>query len=564
MLRNRAGRWRAAPSRDAGCRQTLGVRRSAGRQGGRVAAVAVLGCLAVSLLTGADARKPATQWLHRPSESARVARVEAGLAVVPLPGGESVRLTLAEWMALYKVPGLSIAVFDGSSLLWAKAFGVKQAGGSEPVALDTLFQAGSISKPMTALAVAHHAQRGRWSFDEDVNGRLVSWKVPDSEFTREQKVTLRRLLSHSAGLPMHGFDGYAAGAPVPTLLESLEGKAPANSPPVQVVAEPGTVARYSNMGMSVVQQVMVDGLGKPYARIMRETVLLPLGMKHSTFEQPLPQALVPLAATGTRADGSSLPGGWHTYPDQAAAGLWTTPSDLARFAIEVSKARAGTSRRVVSQAMAKELLSRQGPEPTGPMPPPPWQPERFGLGFRLREDPRYFGHGGWVEGYRSQLVAYSDTGSGVALMTNSDNGRFLLSMLADSVAKEYGWEGHAFLPHGPYVTADLIVRLKGVDTALAWFKEQHAAGVPEHQSTESLNALGYDLLQRGEVAGAVKVFEANAALFPGDAEVHAALGEGYVKAGREDAAIISLKKSLALEPKHPEATKLLETLGARP
>ncbi|WP_342377213.1 serine hydrolase [Myxococcus stipitatus] len=555
MLGNRVGRWRVAPSKVVGCRETLG---------GRVASVGVLGGLAVSLLTGADAPRPATQWLHRAEESARVARVEAGLEAVPLPGGEHLRLTLAEWMALYKLPGLSIAVFEGNSLRWAKSYGVTRAGGSEPVTLETLFQAGSISKPMTALAVAHHAQQGRWSLDEDVNGKLVSWKVPDSPFTRKEKVTLRRLLSHSAGLPMHGFDGYASGAPVPTLLESLEGKAPANSPPVRVVAEPGTVARYSNLGLSVVQQVMVDVLEKPFARIMRETVLQPLDMTHSTFEQPLPPALVPLAATGTRADGSSLPGGWHTYPDQAAAGLWTTPSDLARFAIEVSKARVGTSRRVVSRAMAKELLSRQGPGPTGPKPPPPWQPERFGLGFRLQEDPSYFAHGGWVEGYRSQLVAYSNTGSGVVLMTNSDNGRFLLAMLADAVAREYGWKSHVFIPRGPYGTADLIVRLRGVDTALAWFKEQHAAGAREHQSSEALGGLGNDLLRNDKVADAVKVFEANAALFPQDAEAHVGLAQGYIQAGRADAAIASLKKSLALAPKHEEAMKLLASLGARP
>ncbi|HEY0095108.1 MAG TPA: serine hydrolase domain-containing protein, partial [Archangium sp.] len=315
----------------------------------RITLVALASCAGVALLTAADTPKPVTEWVARPAEAARVARVEAGLAPVSLPGEEPLKLSLQRWMELYKIPGLSVAVFEKNTLVWAKTYGVKQAGGSEPVTLDTLFQAASISKPVTAMAALRYAEQGKWSLDANINDKLLSWKVPDNDFTKEQKVTLRRLLSHSAGLTVHGFPGYSVDAPRPTLQQILDGEKPANTAPVRVDIVPGTKTRYSGGGTTVVQQMMVDQLKKPFPQIMRETVLAPLGLKHSTYEQPPPPAFAARTAAGTYASGQSVEGRWHVYPEMAAAGLWTTPSDLSRIAIEVSKARAGTSKRVVSQ-----------------------------------------------------------------------------------------------------------------------------------------------------------------------------------------------------------------------
>ncbi|RYZ44100.1 MAG: class A beta-lactamase-related serine hydrolase, partial [Myxococcaceae bacterium] len=180
----------------------------------RVTPVALAGCSAVALLTAADTRKPTTEWVARPSEAARIARVEAGLAPVALPGEEPQRMSLQRWMELYKIPGVSIAVFEKNALVWAKGYGVKQVGGTDPVMPDTLFQAASISKPVSALAALHYVEAGKWSLDANINDKLVSWKLPENDFTTKEKVTLRRLLSHSAGTTVHGFPGYAVTEPL--------------------------------------------------------------------------------------------------------------------------------------------------------------------------------------------------------------------------------------------------------------------------------------------------------------------------------------------------------------
>jgi CubicO group peptidase (beta-lactamase class C family) len=516
----------------------------------RLASATLSALAAISLLTAADTRKPATPWLARPSEAARIARVEAGLSPVALPGEEPRRLSLQEWMALYKIPGLSIAVFDKGSLVWAKGHGVKRSDSADPITLDTLFQAASISKPVMTLAALHHAEKREWSLDENINDKLVSWKVPDNEYTKEQKVTLRRLLSHSAGTTVSGFGGYAANEPVPTLLQILDGEKPANSAPVRVDTVPGTLTRYSGGGMLVVQQMLMDQLHQPFARIMRESVLAPLGLKHSTYEQPLPKRLEPLAATGTRPGGASVEGRWHTYPEMAAAGLWTTPTDLARIALEVSKAWNGKSQRVLSQSMAKQMLTRQS--------------ENFGLGFLRRPGKDWFGHGGGNQGFQCFLMAFADSGSGVAIMTNSDDGSRVVERLAASVATEYGWKGFTAEPDSPSTTADLLARLKGTDAAIAWVKEQRRTAPEETLSSGILNGIGYSLLNGGKVADAVKVLEANVELYPEDANTHDSLGEGYLKAGRKDEAITHYKKSLELNPKNDNAAKMLEELGASP
>ncbi|HYI02247.1 serine hydrolase [Hyalangium sp.] len=516
----------------------------------RLATVALAGCAAVALLTAADTRKPTTEWLARPSEAARVARVEANLAPATLPGEELINMSLQHWMELYKIPGLSVAVFDKNALVWAKAYGVKQAGGSDPVTIDTLFQAASISKPVTALAVMRHVEQGRWSLDANINEKLISWKVPDNEFTKEQKVTLRRLLSHSAGLTVHGFPGYAVNEPRPTVQQILDGEKPANTAPVRVDIIPGTKTRYSGGGTTVVQLMMVDQLKKPFPQIMRETVLAPLGLKHSTYEQPLPPALATMAATGTRGTGQSIDGGWHIYPEMGAAGLWTTPSDLASIAIEVSKARVGKSSRLLSQATVKQMLTKQS--------------EAFGIGFQLESGTDRFGHGGANEGFRSILIAFADSGSGVAIMANSDNGSMLFDRLAASVAAEYGWKTPASDPESPQVTVDLLARLKGVDALLSWYKARRREGPAEGLSPNVLNEGGYGLLREGKLADALKVFEANVELYPEDANAHDSLGEAYFEAGRREQSIASYKKSLQLDPKNTNAVKMLEKMGVRP
>ncbi len=326
------------------------------------------------------------------------------------------------------VPGVSVAVINNGAIEWARGYGVAQAGSKRAVSTETLFQAASISKPVAAFAALHLAEQGKLSLDEDVNNKLSTWKVPAGAQTAESPVTMRNLLNHSAGTTVHGFRGYAAGEAVPTLTELLDGAKPANSGPVRVATRPGEQWRYSGGGFSIAQLLMSSVSGKAFAPLMADLVLSPLGMKHSTFAQPLPAALHSVAATGHDENGKPIKGKWHIYPEQAAAGLWTTPSDLARFAIELQQASAGKSDKVISQAMATQMLTRLKGS--------------YGLGISVGEvegEPS-FSHGGSNEGFRTFLFALTMGGQGAVVMTNGERGSGVAGELLHSIAAEYRWK----------------------------------------------------------------------------------------------------------------------------
>lgn len=376
---------------------------------------------ASSYQTQSRAQEPATI-------AERIKRVENGLLSPVLVKGQPVTaMNLADRMRFYKTPGLSVAVINNGQIEWARGYGLSEAGGNEGVTPETLFQAASISKPVAAMAALRLVQQGKLDIDEDVNRKLTSWKVPENEFTTVKKVTLRELLSHSAGLTVHGFGGYASDEPVPTLLQVLDGVKPANSEPIRVDIAPGTKYRYAGGGYEVMQQLLWDVTGKQFPLFMQQTVLKRIGMTRSTYEQPLPKERWAQAAAGHRPDGAKVKGNWHTYPEMAAAGLWTTPTDLSRFAVEIQRSLAGKSNKVLSQEMTRQMLTPQ----VG----------AFGLGLGLAgEGPSArFSHGGANEGYRCVLVAYKNTGQGAVVMTNSDRGSSVAEELLRSIAKEYGW-----------------------------------------------------------------------------------------------------------------------------
>ena len=367
------------------------------------------------------------------TNNALITRVEHGLLPSVLIKGEP-GWSIAERMKFYKVPALSVAVIKDFRIDWARAYGVKDIGTNEPATTETLFQAGSISKSVNAMVAMKKVEQGRISLDEDINNKLASWKLPQNEFTAKKKVTLRNLLSHTAGTTVHGFPGYATTDKVPTLQQVLDGIAPANTAPVRVDLEPGTRFRYSGGGTTIAQLAIMDIEKKPYPDIARETVLAPLGMTNSTYSQPLPSDWRKKAATGYRAAGSEVEGKIHIYPEMAAAGLWTTPTDLAKFAIEVQLSLAGRSNKVLSKQSVETMT-------TSFM-------EDVGLGFFIERHGNaiYFGHGGADEGFRAELLVSKDKGYGVAVMVNSDNGQILREVIR-GVAKEYGWA--EFLPE-PY------------------------------------------------------------------------------------------------------------------
>lgn len=350
---------------------------------------------------------------------------------------------LLDMMQVHKIPGVSIAVINHGELEWTGGYGVLEVGSNQPVTTDTLFQACSISKPITAMAAMYLVQQGKLDLDGEINQKLLSWKIPENEFTKNEKVTLRRLLSHTAGITVSGFRGYSADEQVPTLPQVLEGIEPANSAPIRVDTIPGTQWRYSGGGYTVLQQLMMDVTANVFPEIMHDLVLQRLEMKQSTYRQPLPKKLTEQAACGHHENGEKIDGDWFTYPEMAAAGLWTTPSDVARFAIELQKSRAGKSNRVLSVEMMEQMLSAQIPDFPAEM-----VSQRLGrdirnqgLGFSLESEgnsARFSHHGGNM-GYRCFIVAYSEVGQGAVVMTNSDNGFALIPEIIQSIATEYGW-----------------------------------------------------------------------------------------------------------------------------
>jgi CubicO group peptidase (beta-lactamase class C family) len=351
------------------------------------------------------------------------------------------------------IPGLSLAIIEGGQIVKAKGYGVTEKGGQTPVTTSTLFQAGSISKPVAALGALRLVQDGKLALDEDVNAKISGWKVPDNEFTKQNKVTLRRLLSHTAGLTVHGFPGYATDKPVPTIFQILDGKTPANTPAIRVDTLPGARWRYSGGGYTVAQKLMIDVTGTPFPQFMHQTVLGPLGMKESTFEQPLPPEKAKLTASGHYADRGLVKGKWHIYPEMAAAGLWTTPSDLVRFAVGVQQAFAGQSAQILSKQMARQMLTEEK--------------DHYGLGVSVQGSGRAlsFAHGGRDEGFDALLLAFAETGQGAAIMINANDNSAMVGRIQKAISREYHWPDYvAITPSKHSATAvpeDKLVAYSG-------------------------------------------------------------------------------------------------------
>ena len=347
------------------------------------------------------------------------------------------------------VPGVSIAVIHNGSIKWTRGFGVATTGGPA-VTEETLFQAGSISKPLAAMAALYQVQKGKLSLDADVNSELISWKVPESPAANRKSVTLRELLTHTAGLTVHGFPGYATNDPVPNLIQVLNGEKPANTPPIRVESEPGSKWNYSGGGYVVMQQLLLDVTNEPFPKLMHDTVLAPIGMTHSTYEQPLPANSQSEAATPYRDDGNPVTGGAHTYPEMTAAGLWTTSPDLARYCIEVERSLQGKANDVLSQKLTEEMLTPgKG---------------HWGLGLEIggSSDDPYFSHGGVNAGFEGLFVAYEKHGDGAVVLTNAQGGTRLATEIMRSIANEYGWpDFHSALRTEVKLSSDTLKQYVG-------------------------------------------------------------------------------------------------------
>lgn len=406
---------------------------------------------------------------------AHIIHIENGLLEpVAVLGAPLRMMRLADRMRELHVPGVSVALIDGGRIAWARAWGVADADSGRPVTTATLFQAASISKPVAAVTTLQLAARRLVDLDENVNRRLRQWYLPDSPLTAQRPVTARDLMSHTAGLSEYGLSGYSAESPCPTLLQVLQGTPPASNPEVRVEFEPGTRYAYSSLGYAVLEQYLTDATGRPFNELARNTVLAPLGMHDSMFATTLPPELAMRAAVGHEMDGTPMSGGWHRYPEQAAAGLWSTASDLARFAIALQAAAQGRNDGFMTQQQTRELLTPVHGQ--------------YGLGFELDHQGQEvtFHHSGSNAGYKALLFAYTRTGQGAVILTNGDYGWPLIEEFMRSIAAEYGWEDwhqieRAAVPANPalydlftgeYVVSNTMLRITRHDGHL------YASGPP--------------------------------------------------------------------------------------
>lgn len=361
----------------------------------------------------------ATPFAH--ADDAAIARIEAGLRPAVALANAAVKTeSLQDAMTRLKVPGVSVAVIKDAKVAWARGYGVAWIGGPA-VTPQTLFQAASVSKPVAAMAALRMVEQGKLDLDAGIDTALTSWRLPDGK----GKPSVRQLLSHTGGMSVSGFPGYAAGKSAPTLVQVLDGAWAANTKAIRVEAAPGSAFRYSGGGYTVLQQAMIDRSGQPFDVLLRESVLAPLGMNDSSFSQPLPAALQAQAARAHDKDGKPYQGGVHTYPELAAAGLWTTPQDLARFAIAIQNGAAGGDNGVISPSMTRTMLTPVMND--------------YALGLQLQDKGKGFGHNGSNMGFKALMVASTEGGDGAVILTNGDNGGPLADSLVRAIAHEYEW-----------------------------------------------------------------------------------------------------------------------------
>ena len=337
---------------------------------------------------------------------------------------------IEERMKIKGINGLSIAVIRDYKIAWARGYGLSDKTSHTRVTAQTLFQAASISKSLNAIGVLKLAQDKKIDLYTDINNYLKSWHFPYDTVSHGKKITLANLLSHTAGLTVHGFGGYEPGDSIPTLQQILDGKRPANSAPVRSMFEPGLRSEYSGGGTTISQQIVMDVTHQSYDEYMWQKVLRPLGMTGSSYTQPPAKDKEKLLSAGYRGDGKEVEGKYHIYPEDAAAGLWTNPTDLSKYIIETQLSLQGKSNKVLNVEMTKLRLT-------------PYIDSNAALGTFIMEKggKKYFSHGGANEGFRCQYYGSMDGGNGVVVMVNSDNGR-ILDEIINSVATAYGWKDY--------------------------------------------------------------------------------------------------------------------------
>ncbi|MDC6350111.1 serine hydrolase [Zeaxanthinibacter sp. PT1] len=375
------------------------------------------------LMLNSCAESPANARQQSSSTDIHLEKIEMNLPPVHYLEGQAQMQTIPQAMGRYQVAGVSMAFVNKGKLQWTKSYGYASLEDSTLISPATVFAGGSLSKPITAIAALSMVEGGLMPLDENVNTILKDYQLPENSYTVKEKITLRRLITHKAGIKNELWASYFPNEAVPSLTAMLSGTPPSMNQPVEVIAVPGSREQYSNPGYSVIQKILEDVSGQSFDDIIQERIFSAAGMSSSTMQQPIPESLAQKRATGYDKDG--LPYPYKLFPFKAAGGIWTTPEDMAKFMIAIMDDYHKDSRKLLSRKMAKTVFDSS----TG----------RLGFTKEIKDDQILFDHWGSNAGFSCYMVGHLDKEQGVVIMTNSDRGFDLLAAIARSVAMEYQW-----------------------------------------------------------------------------------------------------------------------------
>jgi CubicO group peptidase (beta-lactamase class C family) len=424
---------------------------------------------------------------------------------------KSKKWSLKERMAFYNVNAVSIAVIKDYKMEWIKAYGYTDVSEKKSATTETLFQAASISKSINSLGILKLVEEGKLELDNDINNYLKIWKFPYDSISKGKKISIANLLNHTAGLSVGGFGGYEKGKQLPTTIETLDGLKPSNSNAVRSIFEPGLKFQYSGGGITISQLILENTTGEKYEDYMMKNVLTQLGMSNSSFNQPPAKEIENILATGYN-NGKEVEGKYHIYPEKAAAGLWTNPTDLAKYIIETQLSLLGKSNKILSKEMSAKRLENN-----------------FGVFLNDFKGAKYFGHSGGNEGFVCHYVGSLENGNGLVVMTNGRNIK-LIEEIVCNIASTNNWKNYPLEPQKESISLTIRKECKkNIDKGIDLYKKLKKNKSNEYNfSNESeLNQLGYEFLGDKKIDSAIKIFSLNINEFPNSANVYDSRGEAY-------------------------------------
>ncbi|WP_347220012.1 serine hydrolase [Chryseobacterium sp.] len=452
--------------------------------------------------------------------------------------------TLKERMDFYEVNAVSIAVIKNYKIEWVKAYGLADVSEKRPTTTETLFQAASISKSFNSLGILKLIEAQKLNLDKDINTYLKTWKFPYDSNSKGKKISIAQLLNHTAGLSVGGFGGYEKGQPLPSIIQILDGVKPANSNAVRSIFEPNLKFQYSGGGTTVSQLILEDTTGEKYEDYMLKNVLVPLEMTQSSFNQPPSIDKKNLLATGYHGH-VEVVGKYHIYPEKAAAGLWTNPTDLAKYIIETQLSLLGKSNKILSKKMSIRRLENN-----------------LGIFVQNYNGTKYFGHSGGNDGFVCHYIGSLEDGNGIVVMTNGVSMQ-LINEIVSSIANLNQWKNYPLKPIKEPISLTIKkVADQNIDKGIELYKELKQTKPNDYNFSDKneLNTLGYELLRNKKIDEAIKIFTLNINEFPDLANAYDSRGEAYFDKKDYPASKADYQKVLELEPTNQNAKEMLRKI----